>query len=65
MYCQGIAKKVTGDANDNIRDPEHTGGNLILDILNGGNPINTDAFYGEGGFLHETADGQKRIFQEM
>ena len=65
MYCQGLAKKVTGDANDNIREPVHTGGNLIMDILNGGNLINTNASVGEGGFLHETVDGQKRIFQEM
>ena len=65
MYCQGIAKKVTGDANDNVRAPEPTGGDLIIDILNGGNLINMNSSVGEGGFLHEAADGQNYIFQEM
>ena len=65
MYCQGVAKQINGDANDNVREPEPTGGNLVMDILNGGNLINTNASVGEGGFLHETLDGQKRIFQEM
>jgi hypothetical protein len=64
MYCQGLAKKVTGDANDNVRPPEPTGGFLLIDILNGGKLINMNAFNGEGGFLYETKEGN-RIFQEM
>ena len=65
MYCQGVAKQINGDANDNVRTPEPTGGFLIIDILNGGKIINMNASNGEGGFLHETADGQNYIFQEM
>lgn len=65
MYCQGIAKQVNGDPNDNVRAPVPTGGNLIMDILNGGNLINTNAHDGEGGFLHEAVDGKNYIFQEM
>ena len=65
MYCQGLAKKVTGDANDNIRAPEPTGGFLLIDILNGGKLINMNAHDGEGGFLYEDGEGKKFIFQEM
>ena len=65
MYCQGLAKKVTGDANDNIRDPEHTGGFLLIDILNGGKLINMNAHNGEGGFLYKDGEGKKFIFQEL
>ena len=65
MYCQGVAKQINGDANDNVREPVPTGGFLLIDILNGGNLINMNAYNGEGGFLHEAADGQNYIFQEM
>lgn len=65
MYCQGQAKYRTGDANDNVRVPEPTGGFLLIDILNGGKLINMNASNGEGGFLHEAVDGKNYIFQEM
>ena len=65
MYCQGVAKRETGDANDNARDPVPTGGNLIMDILNGGKLINTNASVGEGGFWYEAGEEKNFIFQEM
>jgi len=66
MYCQGQAKYRTGDANDNVRAPEDTGGLLIIDILNGGKIINMNSFNGEGGFLYETGvEGKNYIFQEL
>ena len=43
-----------------MRAPVYTGGNLIIDLLGGGDIINTDAFYGEGGYYDEKSG---RIFQ--
>jgi len=64
-YCQGMAKKNTGDPNNKIRDPVSTGGYLIADLLNGGKLIQAKSFYGEGGFFYETDDGEKFIFKEL
>ena len=65
-YCQGAAKKLTGDPNKSRnRAPVPTGGCLLVDLHNGGNVINMNATIGENGFFFE-ADGDKDfIFQEL
>lgn len=65
-YCQGAAKKLTGDPNKSRnRAPVPTGGCLLVDLHNGGNVINMNATIGNKGFFFEANGGKKSIFQEL
>ena len=66
-YCQGAAKKLTGDPNKSRnRAPVPTGGWLLADLHSGGNVINMNACRnGKNGFFFEANDGENFIFQEL
>ena len=64
-YCQGQAKKLTGDPNNNNHDPVGTGGYIMVELLNGGNIIHMSSDTGTNAYPHKAEDGKTYVFREM